>query len=156
MKLKILGITTILFSFAAAAQAAEMKEGQWEYTMKMDMPGMPQMPPGMQLPPGMKIPGMGGEGYTVKQCVTKDKAVPPQKDSKDMKCEMTKQERKGDTFKWASHCTGKSGEIDSEGTAVYSGDTMTSEMKTHGTMDGHPADMTMKTTGKYLGPCPAQ
>ncbi|WP_293387393.1 DUF3617 domain-containing protein [Nevskia sp.] len=140
-----------------AAHAEGFKEGQWEITTKMDMPGMPQMPElpsGVKLPPGVKLPGVGGSGFTAKQCLKKDQAAPANSRS-DLDCEMTQKKFHGDTFEWATHCTGKDGGVmDGEGKATYSGDAMTSQFHMHGTAHGQPMDMTMNSTGKYLGPCP--
>jgi len=148
---------SLLIIAGAAASTAVLadgfKEGQWEITTKMDIPGMPKMPEGVQLPPGVKMPGMGA-GYTAKQCLKKDQAAPASQ-RQDLKCEFTHKDFSGDTFSWASHCTSADGgSVDSEGKATYSGDTMTSQVHMHGTQQGHPMDMTMNSTGKYLGPCP--
>lgn len=155
-----------LLALAAFAVSADgFKEGQWELTTQMTMPGMPQMPqmpalpPGVQLPPGMKLPTpAAGGGYTVKHCMTKDHPVPKaDRENPNMKCDTTKQNFSGGTLEWETHCVTKDGdEMNGKGKATYTGETMSSEAHMTGTSHGHPIDMTMKTTGKYLGPCPAQ
>ena len=40
-----------------------------------------------------------------------------------------------------------------EGSATYSGDTMSAEMRAKGSHRGRPIEMTQKTTGRYIGPC---
>lgn len=155
-------LLTALIALPAVA-ADDIKEGQWEFTNTMKMPGMPdmaelakQMPPGMKLPEGLNIGAGAGGGMsiTMKQCVTNDSARPPIKDESKFNCETTKEERSGGTMQWAMHCTGKNTDFTSEGTATYSGNSMTSDVITQGTLEGHPAEMTMKTTGRYLGACP--
>lgn len=165
MRAMTVNLGVLALALCGAALAGEsVKEGQWEFSNTMKMAGMPdmseiakQLPPGMKLPGGMELGGnSGGMTMKFKHCVTNDNAQPPMKDQDKFKCEMTKQKRDGGRFEWAQHCTGKNTDFTSEGVANYSGNTMTSEMTSKGTMEGHPADMTMKTTGTYLGACPAK
>jgi hypothetical protein len=148
----------LLIAVTAIASAEGLREGKWEYTVTMDMagmPAMPQLPPGTQLPPGVKLPTMGPNGMTstFQNCVTEDKPV-PHNDKGGEHCTTTKMERHGATINYAMHCTDKSGgALDGEGSATYNGETMTSNMKMKGTSHGHPVDMTQTTTGRYLGPC---
>ncbi len=145
------------------AMADGLKEGKWEYTTEMQFGGgmgmpqgqaMPKLPQGVQLPPGMKMPQFGPKGMTTtfQRCMTNDKPVPTD-DKGPQKCEVKKMDRSGNTVKWVMHCAGKGGDMDGEGAATYTGDTMTSEMKMTGSHDGQPIDVTQKTTGKYLGAC---
>lgn len=158
--LQVLGFAILALS--TAAFAGSLKEGQWEFSNTMKMAGMPdmselakKMPPGMKLPGGMSMGGnAGGMTMTMKHCVTAENARPQAKNQDKYKCEMTRQKRDGGHFEWAQHCTGDKTDFTSEGTADYDGDSMTSNWVSKGQMDGHPADMTMSTTGKYLGACP--
>jgi hypothetical protein len=111
----------------------------------------------MKLPGGMEFGGSSG-GVTVKlkHCVTNADPKPPMKDDDKMKCEMTRQKREGTRFEWAMRCTGDNTDMISEGKAVYDGASMTSEVNTRGTVEGQPAEMQVKTSGRYLGPCPAK
>lgn len=153
-----------MLALATAVQADGIKEGQWEFSNTMRSPGMPDMseiaknlPPGMKLPGGMEMGGgAGGVTMKVKQCVTNDQPTPAASDQGKMKCETIKQKRNGGRIEWAQHCTGENSDITSEGVATYSGDSMTSEFTSKGTMDGNPTEMAMSTTGRYLGPCPAK
>lgn len=156
-------VALLALLITGTAQAQTVKEGQWEYTNTMkiagmpDMPAMPALPPGMTLPGGMSMSGgPGGMTMTLKQCITNSDLRPKMKDEGKYKCEKTKEKREGNRFEWAMHCTGKNTDFTSQGAGSYSADSMSSDMSSKGTMDGHPADMTMKTTGKYLGACPPQ
>lgn len=136
--------------------ADTIKEGRWQYTMQMDMPGMPkvEMPANVQLPPGMKMPQMGPKGMTMnyERCVTKDDLVP--RDDKGREhCTVTKQTRRGNTVEWAASCDTPDGKMQGEGTATYTGEAMKSTMHMTGTSHGRPIDMTQNVTGRYLGPC---
>lgn len=143
------------------ALAGDIKGGEWEYTVEMQMPGMPQvkempkMPEGMKLPPGLQF-GPKGMVHTFKNCISDDDPVPKNDQQGPHKCEITKQERSGSTIKWASHCTTPDGEMDAEGSATYTGDSMTSEMHAKGTQRGKPVEMTQKMTGRRLGACPVK
>jgi hypothetical protein len=92
----------------------------------------------------------------LRRCVTQNDPMPPTQDDGKLKCEMTRQKREGARIEWAMHCTGKDTDLLSEGKAVYDGASMTSEVNSKGTVDGQPAEMQVKTTGRYLGPCPAK
>ncbi|RME65822.1 MAG: DUF3617 family protein, partial [Nitrospirae bacterium] len=63
-----------------------MKEGLWEITTEMQMPGMPMAMP----------------GQTFRQCIDKKHMVPSQKNGK---CKMLSQKTKGSTVTWHMRCT---------------------------------------------------
>ena len=157
-------IAALALTSVGPAHADGLREGQWEFSNTMKMAGMPdlselasKLPPGMKLPGGMELGGgSGGMTIKAKHCVTNDKAQPPMKDQDKYKCEMTKQKRSGGRFEWAQHCTGEDTDFTSEGVATYTGDKMTGDMTTKGTIEGNPADMSVKTVGTYIGPCPAK
>lgn len=147
---------------AAALAAGEPREGKWEYssTMKMDggpqMPqGMPALPPGVKLPPGVQMPQFGPQGMSMKfsRCITKDDLV-PKNDQGPEKCTVTKMDRKGNTVNWAATCDTPQGKAQGEGTATYTGETMTSTMTTTiNDKEMGKIKMTQNMTGKYVGAC---
>lgn len=149
-------LLALLLALPAAAEGP--KAGRWEYSMTMQMPGMPampKMPEGMQLPPGVTLPKMGPQGITTnfQQCVTEDQAIPRNEKGRE-DCTMTKQERKGNTFTWAATCNTPQGKADGEGTVTYQGDSMQGSMRIKGKDEqGRPFEMTQQMSGRYLGPC---
>lgn len=155
---RILLLGSLLALPALAADG--IKLGKWEYQVQMQfgesmaMPEMPQMPEGFQLPGGMKMPAFGPQGisssYTA--CVTENQLV-PKDDKSPQKCEVSSMKRSGSSVSWKVHCRDPQGELDGEGKAFYSGDTMRSEMSLKGSHEGQPTNMTQKMTGRYLGPC---
>ncbi|HSW13788.1 MAG TPA: DUF3617 family protein [Solimonas sp.] len=155
-KWMLLGLVVSGVAFAADGP----KVGKWEYnsTMKMDGgPQMPQMqlPPGVQLPPGMQMPQMGPQGMSMKftRCITKDDMVPKNDQGKE-KCTVTKMDQKGNTVNWAVSCDTPQGKAQGEGTATYTGDSMTSVMTTTiNDKDMGKIKMTQNMTGRYLGAC---
>ena len=117
--------------------AGGMREGMWEITSSMEMPGMP-----MQIPP-----------TTVKHCYTKEDVKDQKKViSRDKNCTMTDFKASGNKVNWKMKCTGK-GAGTFSGETVFSGDSYDSVMK----MQSDAAkgrQMTMKVKGKRVGNCP--
>lgn len=163
--------TTTLFSlitlsvmanaFAAESAVDPIQEGQWEFNNVMKMAGLPvipELPANIQLPNGVSLGSAqgGGMSMTIKQCITNADLTPPTRREGDMECRMTQQDRKGGTYRWAVHCTGPNTDVTSKGVAQYTATTMTGDATSRGKVQGYPADMTMHTTGKYLGPCPTK
>jgi hypothetical protein len=124
----------LLFSDISLANGMNMKEGLWEITVQMDMPGM-----SMQMPP---------QKFT--QCITKDKAVPDDPNIKNKDCKMEDKKITGDTFLWKVVCKDKEEKFTSEGKITYKGNTFTGQIKMN-TSDG--IEMTQKMTGKWVGQC---
>lgn len=106
MKLNFLFFTFVLFSAIVFAQM-EMKEGEWEITVKMEMEGMDfQMPP-----------------VTIKQCIKKDNPYPivDEKKGKKPDCKFLKQETKGNTASWEMECKEGKNITYSKGSVTYKG-----------------------------------
>jgi len=134
----------IVICLASSAHAAgpDMKDGLWEITVKMDMPGMPAtMPP-----------------QTIRQCITRRdlddlRKMTPSAAMGDARCEMSDYKVQENTARWNWRCKGE--EAASGSTTLtfsrnaYSGTNQMS-MKPRG---GPAQNMTMHYTGKYLGPC---
>jgi len=114
------------------------RDGRWEVSTEMDMPGMP-----------MKMPPM-----KTTQCVTKEQAdnpiqaVPKGQQDKDSDCKVTDYKMVGNTVTWTMTCTGKNA-MTGNGEIIYATDAYSGwmKMKTGGT------EMTMKYTAKRLGDC---
>lgn len=119
----------------------KMKEGQWEYTMKMQMPGMPGG--------GMSMPAF-------KQCVTNEqieKGGMGQKDGKMPEgCTVRNMKMSGNNVSYTMECT-KDPKMVSDVSMTFAGDAFT--MKQNTTMDqgGQKMNMVNDMTGKYVGPC---
>jgi hypothetical protein len=130
---------TALLAFHAHAQAPNMKEGLWEVTTRMEMPGMPAKPTTMQ------------------RCVTKKEVqdaatMPPGGAGPDKACKVTDYKIQGNAATWKMACEGQmamtgSGTITYSGTAYSGSQTMTMN---HG---GQTQNMTVHFGGKHLGDC---
>jgi len=115
------------------AQGQSMKEGLWEITMRMEMPGM-----SMKMPP-----------QTNTHCLTKKDMV-PQKAEPGQECKMIKSETKGDTVSWVMECKTKEGTVVFDGRVTYKGETFDGVIK----MKQSGMDMTQNLSGKWIGKCP--
>ena len=115
-----------------------VRDGRWEVSTEIDMPGMP-----------MKIPSM----KTI-QCVTKDQAddphqsVPRGQQDQAGDCKVSDYKIVGNTVTWTVKCEGKN-PMTGNGEITYAIDTYDGWMK----MKTSDAEMTMKYTGKRLGDC---
>lgn len=134
----LLGVTLM---FPATAWAdPNVTEGNWEVTTKMEMTGMPILPP-----------------QKANQCVTKSKLVPEAgPPDPGQKCTMLDQKVSGDTVSWRMQCKSPRGTMDGEGRITYSGKTFDGTMAAKITDPGGQAtNMKMVFAGRHTGACKA-
>jgi len=132
MKRIIVALCTLALPAASFASDL-MREGNWELTTTMDMPGMP-----MKMPPTV-----------IQHCYTKEDVKDDKKTiTTDKNCTVKDMKKSGNKITWKMTCTGKNaGEFSGE--TVYKGDSFDSSMKM--LSQGH--NMNMKVKGKRLGNC---
>ncbi len=130
--------------------ASARRDGNWEVTVEMQMPNMPNMPQGMSMPPMKSM-----------HCVTKEEAAdltkalpsaPARGGGPAPDCKVTDQKIEGNKVTWAMTCTGAN-PMSGTGEVVYAGDSYTGNMVMNMARGGQPMAMTMKYTGKRLGDC---
>lgn len=127
----------VLFAFLSlpslAPAAGNMRDGLWEISSQMDMPGMP-----MKMKPTV-----------VNHCYSKaDVADQKKVIARDKNCSVTDLKSSGSKVSWAMKCTGRNaGSMTGE--TVFGNDSYTSVM--HMKSQGH--DMTMKVKAKRVGEC---
>ncbi|MBI5665463.1 MAG: DUF3617 family protein, partial [Nitrospirae bacterium] len=132
MNYRISAIVTafIVMFFVHSASAMDMKDGLWEITTKMEMPGMP-----MEMPP-----------FKYTQCLTSKDNVPQDK-SQDKEhnrdCKIKNTEVSGNTVTWEVLCISEGKPVKSIGQITYKGDSFDGESKTE--MDG--MNMVQKMSG---------
>jgi len=131
----ILIVVVFIFSGIAIAGDPDLKEGLWEITVQMEMPGMP-----MEMP-----------SHKFNQCITRDKAVPEDPANKD--CKMDYKNVTKDTVVWKMVCKDREGSLTGEGRITYNGDTFAGETKVK---ESGGMDMTQKMKGRWIGSCPNQ
>jgi hypothetical protein len=118
---------------SSSMSALNMKDGLWEITTTVEMPGMPA---------GMMKP------QTITTCLSQKDSVPKGKNETD--CTVKDVKTEGNTVSWTVVCK----EATSKGRITYAGATY--EGTTESTMKQDGKDVTIKTTmkGKHIGPCP--
>jgi Protein of unknown function (DUF3617) len=148
MRLLIGAAVVMLVSVTLTAQGPR-RDGNWEVTMTMDMPGMPQ---GMSMPP-----------FKTTQCITPEEAKDPNKSipqrpagrggaSNPNDCKVSDYKEDGNRITWSMKCEG-SQPMSGTGEFIYSGDSYTGTMKMDMARGGQPMAATMKYAGKRLGDC---
>ena len=130
---RLVSIALFIFSGLAAADP-NVKEGLWEITAKMELPGMP-----------MTMPAV-----TKTECLSKDKLIPKTgKVENCQECKISNVDIQGDTVKWHEECYSPEGKVIADGEIVYNGDSYSGVIKIK------QGDMNIinKISGKYIGPC---
>lgn len=135
MKVRSFAVCLIAVALAAPAVFAEenpIKAGKWQFSVQMEMPGMPfKMPP-----------------VKMTHCITQEdaKTAIPQ-DQKNKDCKMGEYKVDGNTVTWTVECPKQ--KLTGDGRITYDGDTMEGEMK----MNADGQEMSTKYAGKRLGEC---
>ena len=128
-------IVLSLIYAAAAFAAPNYQEGNWEITTTVNMPGMPKE---MMHPMKHQV------------CMTKENAVPQQKEKGEEQCKMTNQRTVGNKVSWTMTC--KNGTV-SNGEIVYSKTSFKGSQTTTTSHGGRQTTVKSTMSGKYLGPC---
>ena len=134
MKFRTLAVCSLVLALAipAFAETNPVTPGKWQFSMQMEMPGMPfKMPP-----------------VKFTHCVTEEdaKSAIPQ-NQKDKDCKVADYKVNGNTISWTVDCP--KSKTKGEGEVTYEKDSMTGSMK----MNADGQDMSMQYTGKRLGAC---
>ena len=134
MKKSIFTLLCVLLLPATSYAASGMRDGLWEISSRVEMPGMP-----MKIPPTV-----------TKHCYSKED-VKDQKTaiSRDKNCSVTDLKTSGNKVTWTMKCTGPNAAT-MTGETVFGSDSYASVM--HMNSAGH--NMTTKVKGKRLGACP--
>jgi hypothetical protein len=137
-------IAAAVVSGSLLAQAPGVRrDGNWQVTMELNIPGMPQgMPP-----------------MTMTQCITKEQAADPSKlvpqgagRGLPPDCKISDMKTEGNKTSWSMKCEGQTA-MNGTGEFTFVGDTYTGLIKMDTDRGGQPATMTMKYSGKRLGDC---
>jgi hypothetical protein len=138
-KILVAGTMAGVLLFAGAALAeVNMQDGQWEMSIKVDMPGMP--------------PNMPASKFT--QCLTKKDVVPVKKEPSE-NCKMVKNSISGNTVTWVMECRNKDGgTTESAGSVTYKGAGFDGGVKTVITnAQGKKMEMKSLLSGRRVGEC---
>jgi uncharacterized protein DUF3617 len=132
----LLGVCVVAASWTIVAQEPR-RDGRWDITAEMEMPGMP-----MKMPPMKSV-----------QCITKEQAddpnlAIPKDQNKNSACKVSDYKVAGNKVTWTMKCEGKDA-MTGSGELVYGADTYDGWFK----MKTADHDMTMKYKAKRLGDC---
>jgi hypothetical protein len=133
MKKAIVAALCMMAVPAVSLAADGIRDGQWEMTTQMEMPGMP-----VKMKPAV-----------MRHCYSKNDVLDQKKIiSRDKNCTITDMKKTGNKMIWAMKCTGQNAGT-MNGETVFTPDSYTStmHMKTQG------RKVTMKVKGKRLGDC---
>jgi hypothetical protein len=133
MKKVFVAFVCILALPSAALAADSIREGLWEITSKVEMPGIP-----MEIPPTV-----------MKHCYSKaDVADRKNVIAREKDCKVTDMKTSGSKISWTMKCTGENAAT-MTGETVFGSDSYTSVM--HMKAQGH--NMTTRVKGKRIGNC---
>ncbi len=133
MKKSMTVLLCILLAPVLSHAANSMRDGLWEITSTMEMPGT-----NMKIPPTV-----------VKHCYSKADVVDQKKIiAREKNCSVTDMKTTGNKVSWAMVCTGRNA-CSMTGETVFGTDSYTTVM--HMKTQGH--SMNMKAKAKYLGNC---
>ena len=120
--------------FVSPTQAAEinMEPGMWEWSMTMEMPGMP-----MAIPPAVDS-----------SCTTRDDLI-PKTTGENKDCKMLENQVTGNSVQWKMECNSAGSKALSDGEMTYAGTTANGKImvSTQGMV------MTTKVKGRRTGAC---
>ncbi|HPX61441.1 MAG TPA: DUF3617 family protein [Deltaproteobacteria bacterium] len=128
----VLGV--LAFGAVAAQAVEEMREGKWEISSTVDMPGMP-----FKMPPTVMT-----HCYTKEDVKDRKKVVANQNND----CKVTEMKTSGNKVTWKMKCTGQSKGTMS-GVTIFGKDYYNSTMKMQ--TEGH--NMTTKVKARRIGNC---
>lgn len=129
----LLAVTLILLccSTSVFANNIDLKEGLWQITTTMEIPGMPH-----------KMPGT-----TITQCLTQKDITPPV--NQDENCHIEDQKINGNTVSYKMVCNQDGETTSGTGTFSYDDDKMTGRME----VNAGGMNIITSYSGKWVGPC---
>lgn len=138
MRFALLTLVLLLgLTLPASAAEPNMKEGKWEITTVMEMPGLP-----FAIPPVKHT-----------DCLSKNDAV-PQPAEKNQDCKMISTDIQGDTVFWVMECRKQNEVVRSKGNITYHKDSFDGTINMTTTSGGKESGtMNSKISGRRLGAC---
>jgi hypothetical protein len=165
----VLALFSSVAAWAADPTPLNLRPGQWEYSVTMQMPGMPQASQIPQIPPEQlaKLPPeqrakveaamkqaanmAGGKPIVSKNCVKKEDLANFNPGAMSKSCKITRTSSTPTRFEAKVDCDDPN--MKSSGTVVVealSPESMKFSLVSKGTSNGQPANMSVNGTGKWL------
>jgi len=147
---------------AAEAENVQLKAGEWEKTVEfvdVEISNIPEDDP-KQMLKGM-LESMKGEKVTTKECISEEEAKKPAADffSGDQKdeCDVTEFAMRGGTISSKMACKDPKGAVmNMTMSGDYAEDNYDMEMEMSGKEQDIDLKITARSSGKYIGDCPAE
>jgi len=155
MKTTTITLALCLASFATASIAAEqLKPGQWDMTMDVQMKNMPKLSAedmAAMKQMGIEIPGMG-KPMRMQQCVTPEQAAAnqPLNPTGNESCKVKNFKQNGNTVTGDLVCTGEMNATGKFETTMNGNTAYSSKMSLKGVSHGEPIDQEVATSGKWV------
>ena len=151
----ILG-TLILATRTFPALAMHAKPGEWQITMKIDMAGMPQIPPAQlakMRAMGIHLP-VGGDAMTVTHCMTPSEAamdkIPAMAKEHQKYCKMQNMKASADGISADMVCTGRVQGGGHMAVRFDSPEHYAGKVSMNAMANGHPISSTSTFDAKWL------
>jgi hypothetical protein len=135
---KLLALPLLAAIPAVLAAPPEMQPGLWEITSRMEMPGMPKMPPQVYR-----------HCYTKKDLEDAKRTVPQ---GGDRNCEVKDYRLQGSTATWKMECRGEAA-MTGTGTMTFGAQSYTGSMKSRMRREGTTIETTQSWSAKRIGDC---
>jgi len=129
-------VVTVMIMSVSILWALDIKEGQYQITSEVEIPGMPSsMPP-----------------VTSMQCITQQDFVPVDPNN-SQDCQITDVQTQGNKVNWTMECTQQGNTMKATGSMTFHGDWF--EGITNMKMGPEAGNMVITTRmkGKYIGAC---
>ncbi len=124
-------------SVAAEMEVPDVKEGMWEITSQMEMPGMP-----------MAVPSV-----ISKQCYTKQ-SMKPENILRNNHCTMQKMDLRDNSVSWQMRCQQQGMQMTGTGNIDYQHTSFSGNFNMKMSGANQPAmQMNTRLKGRYIGPC---
>lgn len=140
MKLQLLLALLLVVTMegvVAAAEVPDVKEGMWEITSQMEMPGMP-----MAVPP-----------VIFKKCFTKQ-SMKPENILRNNNCTMQKMDVSSNSVSWQMSCQQQGMQMTGTGNIDYQHTSYSGNFVMQMSAANQPSmNMNTKLSGRYIGPC---
>ncbi len=158
MTLRVLPVAlgALMIAVSGPALALHAKPGEWQVTVKMDMAGMPQIPPeqlAKMRAMGIHLP-VGGDAMTVTHCMTPEEAamdkIPAMSKEREKYCSVQNLKTSPEGVSADVVCTGKVQGSGHMSVRFDSPERYAGKVSMNVVADGHPMNSTSTFNAQWL------